>query len=444
MAFDTSIKYAILGIARSGIAAAYKIRELGAEVFLSDAAPAEKLAESHTLLQDFEWEFGGHSERLFDYDCWIVSPGIPLDIPILAQARAKGIEIISEIELGYRIKAPDSRIIAVTGSNGKSTTVSLIQHILQSLGKKSILAGNIGSAFCSFPIHLPGIEYIVLEISSFQLDLIQSFAPDVAILLNLSPDHLNRYPSYEAYCLSKMRIFENQSTRDYAIYYRDSEQIQKLLPVLKATALSFSLEDARADACLGGKEIIWGASRLNTEKLIIKGPHNYQNLMAALLAIQAIGGDAGQAIAACYTFQGLSHRLEYVDTIRGVKFYNDSKATNCDSVKSALNSFSQPIRIIMGGSDKGEDFGQLTPLLKEKARKVYITGATISRMQEAWKDKLDIALEPDFDLAVKLAFAEAQPGDCIVLSPACASFDRFQNFEDRGEYFKRLVKGLKA
>ncbi|MDD3534987.1 MAG: UDP-N-acetylmuramoyl-L-alanine--D-glutamate ligase [Candidatus Cloacimonetes bacterium] len=444
MAFDTSLKYAILGIARSGIAAAYKIKELGGDVFLSDSVPVDRVANSAELVQDFECEFGGHSKRLFDCACWIVSPGIPLDIEILNKARAKGIELISEIEFGYRIKAPDSRIIAVTGSNGKSTTASLIHHLLQSLGKNSILAGNIGAAFCSFPIHLPGIEYIVLEISSFQLDLIQSFAPQVAILLNLSPDHLNRYPSYEAYCLSKMRIFENQSAADYAIYFRDSEQTLKLLPDLAAQQLCFSMDNPLADAYLKGKEIIIGQERLNTDKLIIKGPHNYQNLIAALLAIKAIGGNLKKAVDACYTFKGLSHRLEYVDTIRGVKFYNDSKATNCDSVKSALNSFEVPIRIIMGGSDKGEDFGQLTPLLKQKAQKVYITGATLSRMQEAWEGKLDLALEPDFDAAVKLAFAEALPGESIVLSPACASFDRFQNFEERGEYFKDLVRELKA
>ncbi len=445
--FDTSKRYAVLGLARSGIAAAQKIRELGGTAFLSDSQSQDKISGTAELTQDFECEFGGHSDRLFDYDPWIVSPGIPLDLPILQKARAKGIELISEIEFGYRIKASDSRIIAVTGSNGKSTTVSLIQHILKNMGYNSILAGNIGSAFCSHPIERTGIDFIVLEISSFQLDLIDSFRPDVAVLLNITPDHLNRYASFEDYAASKFRIFANQTDDNTAVICLDSEPVVANQHLIKARLLRYSLIHTPPDCeAWLNKDVIQIGLRhkLPVAELKIRGPHNQANTMAALLAVDALTHDLDFAIHAALGFEPLSHRLEFVAVINGIFFFNDSKATNTDSVKSALTSFDKPIRVIMGGSDKGEDFEVLTPLLKERAQKVYVTGGTLEKMRAAWEGKVDIAGIEDFEDCVRAAFADSVPGDIIVLSPACASFDRFRNYEHRGDFFKELVHRIRS
>ncbi len=445
--FDPNRKYAVLGLARSGIAAAQKIRELGGTAFLSDSQPQDKVSGAAELTRDFACEFGGHSDRLFQSNPWIVSPGIPLDLPIIAKARAKGIELISEIELGFRVKNRDSRVIAVSGSNGKSTTVSLIHHILKNMGYNSILAGNIGSAFCSWPIEKPGIDFIVLEVSSFQLDLIDSFRPDVSVLLNITPDHLNRYDSFEAYTASKFRLFANQTQSDTAVICLDSEPIVANLHHISSRLLRYSLTQTPPDceAWLNRDVIQLGLRhKLPVSELKIRGPHNHANTMAALLAVDALTHDLDFAIEAAISFEPLTHRLEFVALINGIFFYNDSKATNTDSVKSALTSFDEPIRVIMGGSDKGEDFSVLTPLLQQRARKVYVTGGTMSQMRAAWEGKLELACVEDFEQCVRAAFADAVPGDIIVLSPACASFDHFRNYEHRGETFKEIVHQIRS
>jgi UDP-N-acetylmuramoylalanine--D-glutamate ligase len=443
MMFDASLKYGILGLARSGIAAAYKIKELGGDAFLSELQWKDKIASAKTLMNDFDCEFGGHTDKLLKRDVWIVSPGIPLQAPIIQKGKAQGIRMISEIEFGYQIKAADSTIIAVTGSNGKSTTASMIYHILKKLGNECILAGNIGEAFCSFPIHKPGIEFIVLEISSFQLDLIHSFAPHVAVLLNLIPDHLDRYQSFADYCNSKMGIFRNQTPEDFAVLYQDSPEIIKRDKSVTAWKLYFSTNMKNTPAHLDDKFICLGDSRISIYDLQLKGRHNQLNTMAALLSIQALELDMKAALKAVKSFKALPHRLEYVDSINGVAFFNDSKATNADSTKSALESFERPIRIILGGSNKGEDFSLMTEVLKKHALKAYITGDTKDLMRQAWLGKLPLELVDDFEDCVRQAFTDATMGENIVLSPACASFDRFHNFEHRGETFKAIVRKLK-
>ncbi len=445
--FDFGKPIAVLGIARSGIAAARKIRDMGGTAFLSDSQPADKFPNSKELLAEFACEFGGHTEKLMEFDTWIVSPGIPLDSPIIRTGLDKGKKLISEIEFGYRIKAPDSRIIAVTGSNGKSTTVSIIHHILKNMGYNSILAGNIGSAMCSHPIEKPGIDFLVLEVSSFQLDLIDQFKPDVAVLLNITPDHLNRYESFDHYADSKFRIFMNQKVSDTAVISLDSEPIVARQKAIRSTLKRFSLIQTppQTDAWLNKNAIQIGLRhKLGIGDLKIMGAHNHANAMAALLSVDAMTRDLDLAIEVIKEFQPLEHRLEYVETINGVLFYNDSKATNTDSVKCALTSFEKPIRVIMGGSDKGEDFGVLVPLLKKWAKKAYITGGTLNLMKKAWEGRIEMECIPDFEDAVRAAYQESQPGDVIVLSPACASFDRFRNYEHRGEVFKELVRRMAA
>lgn len=443
--FNPNTSYAILGLARSGIATAYKIKELGGTVYLSDIQSEEHIEYAKKLKQDFECEFGGHTDKLFQFEQWIVSPGIPLNIPVIQKAKQLGIPLICDIEFGYQIKSPDSKIIAVTGSNGKSTTVSLIQHILKNMGYNSILAGNIGNAITSYPIEKPGIDFIVLELSSFQLDLIDTFKPDVAILLNITPDHLDRYDSFQSYIDSKFRIFMNQNQEDTAVICLDSAPIAQRQDRIKAKLLRYSLEKTPPDceAWLNQDVIQIGVKhKLPIRDLKIRGPHNYANTMAALLAVNALTHNLDAAMEAAKTFPPLPHRLELVAIVNEIAFYNDSKATNTDAVKSALNAFEQPVRVIIGGSDKGEDFSVLTPLLKKAAKKVYLTGATADIMYELWKNELPLEKIDDFNQCIHKAFYDSTPGDIILLSPACASFDKFKNYEERGEVFKQIVNSI--
>jgi len=443
--FDNTLEYGILGMARSGIAAARLIKDLGGKVFLSELRGGDQVKDAGELQQQFDCEFGGHTDRLYHCDRWIVSPGIPLDSPIILAGKKRNIPMISEIELGYQVKAQDSKIIAVTGSNGKSTVASLIDHLLKNNGYRSILAGNIGAAFCSFPIHKPGYDFIVLEISSFQLDLIDTFRPNVAVLLNITPDHMNRYAGFNDYINSKFRIFENQRPEDTAVICLDSEPVaerQNRIPA-RLRRYSLHLKAPDCDAWMQEGEIRLGIRhRLPVKDLKIMGPHNHANVMAALLAADALTNDMANLIDAARAFMPLTHRLEFVADINGVLFFNDSKATNTDSVRSALLSFDKPIRIIMGGSDKGEDFSVLTELLKQKTKKVYVTGDTAPQMEKIWKDQMDLEHVPDFEDCIRKAWQDSQTGDIVVLSPACASFDRFRNFEHRGDVFKSIVEKM--
>ncbi len=444
--FSMNKCYGILGMARSGIAAAYKIKEMGGKAFLSELLPAEKVPDSDRLLEDFSCEFGGHTEKLLECDEWIISPGIPLNVTIITEGIKKGIPMISEIEFGYQIKAPDSKIIAVTGSNGKSTTASLIYHILKNLGYNTILAGNIGDAFCGYPINEMGIQYIVLEISSFQLDLIDTFRPDVGVLTNITPDHLYRYQSFEHYASSKLKMFSNQSPDDSAILCFDDPQTLMREDRITSTKKYFSSEHkqtGKLDAWMSDVFIHFETgAKLSIYDLGCKGPHNYLNAASAVLAVDTLIKDTDRVLEAIKGFKPLKHRLEFVRTINGVSFYNDSKATNMDSVKFALLSFERPFRIIMGGSDKGEDFGVIADLLKDHALKVYITGATADKMRQAWLGKLPLVIINDFEECIRCAFEDSLAGDVIVLSPGCASFDKFNNFEHRGETFISVVDKL--
>lgn len=447
--FDIDKKYGILGLARSGIAAAYKIKTLGGKAFLSEIRKKEAIEMSDRLIQDFDCEFGGHSEKLFTCNEWVVSPGIPLSSEVIQKGRNRSIKMISELELGYQVKANDSRVIAVTGSNGKSTTASLIAYIIQQSGYKCILAGNIGNALCGFEIEKNGIDYIVLEVSSFQLDLIDQFRPNVAILLNVTPDHLDRYESFQDYTMSKFKIFLNQTENDYAVLNFDDFISRQHLNLVKSNMHFFTLEQEhktqkRISAWLEDRMIFFekGNFVINIDDLNLKGPHNWSNTMAAIISCSCIGIDNETIMQGVSNFKPLNHRLQYVRTIRGVSFYNDSKATNCDSVKYALLSFNKPIRVIMGGSDKGEDFGVLTDLLHDRTKKVYVTGNTSSKMYDSWYGKVTLSVIDDFNQCIQTALDESEEGDIIVLTPACASFDKFRNFEHRGDTFIQIVNEL--
>ncbi len=436
------VNFGILGMARSGLAAAYKIRELGGHPFISEKKPEKDINDPQKIRSDFNCEFGGHSDRLLDCEIIIISPGIPLDIPILTKAKEKNIKLISEIEFGYLIKHPGSKIIAITGSNGKSTTVSLIHHILQTAGFKSVLAGNIGTAFTSCKIEKEGIDVIVLELSSFQLELIDKFRPDVAAILNITPDHLNRYHSMEKYALTKFNIFKNQKEDNLAILNYNDEYCKRFAKQILAVKKYFSLE-SKTDIFYDGNSIISGDNIISIKRSSIRGPHNIANIMASILSVSPFKIKNEIIEEALTTFVSLPHRLEIVAEINGIKFINDSKATNTDSVKYALQSFDGPIRIIMGGAGKGEDYSILIPYLKKHAKKIYLIGDARYKMKKAFGNIVDIELFDDFEKSINTAFSEAEKGDNIVLSPACTSYDMFNNFEERGNKFKQILLGLK-
>jgi len=436
-------KFGILGMARSGLAAAKKINELGGKAFISEFKPESEIQNAAEIKQNFACEFGGHSKKILESDVIILSPGIPQNIAILRDAKKKNIEIISEIEFGFRIKHPDSKIIAVTGSNGKSTTVSLIHHILQTAGYNSILAGNIGIAFTSYHIEEPGIDFIVLELSSFQLELIDKFKADVAAVLNVTPDHLNRYKNMDEYAETKFNIFQNQTFNDHAILNSDDEFIQKYSSLINADIKYFSLKD-NSDIEFSNSYINYKNKNISIEKATIKGPHNIANIMAAILAVIPFEIPKEKIEEALSTFTPLPHRLEFVRSLNGIEFYNDSKATNTDSVKFALRSFPKPIRIIMGGAGKGEDYSILNPILKKHAKKIYLVGDSRFEMAKVFAGIVDIDLFENYQTVINTAFTESISGDVIVLSPACTSYDMFKNFEERGERFKQIVRTLKA
>ncbi len=437
-------KIGILGIARSGLSAALKAKKLGYEVFISEYKKFEECEVSLKDLTGIDYEFGGHSDRIMDYPQIIVSPGIPLNTPIIKKLQANGNELISEIEFGFRIKHPATKIIAVTGSNGKSTTVSLIYHILNELNIKVALGGNIGIAFTSLPIEKYVYDYVVLELSSFQLDLVSSFRPEIAVLLNITPDHLNRYDSFDDYSLSKFNIFKQQHTDDTAIIFDTDRQIYNFINLIPSKIKRFSLKE-KSDVSLNKSLLRSSTLKIDIDKTSLRGEHNILNIMATMLVLEALPLSLNNELVekAFSTFKGLAHRLEYVSDINGVTFVNDSKATNTDSVKYALSAYKQKVRIIMGGSDKGEDFGVLMEHLDIYAKKIYLIGETKDKMLVQFKDFSSKDIYENLEEAVKAAFKDSQEGDIILLSPACASYDSFKNYEHRGETFKQIVAGLK-
>ena len=435
-------KFAVVGMARSGISAARKISELGGNVFLSDNKPADKIENAEELSRLYDCEFGGHTEKLLVVDCIIVSPGVPLSLPILQKARSQRIDMISEIEFGYRVKSPDSRIICCTGSNGKSTTVSLIYHILACCGFKTVLGGNIGTPFTAFPIEKPGIDFIVLELSSFQLELIDEFKADAAIILNITPDHLDRYQSFEHYAETKFNIFRNQDVNDLAIINFDDPIIQKMSDIITSTKEWFSLK-TKTDGWKRGRKLIIRDTEYRISELSIAGPHNEMNCLAALLSVeQFIKGKRDKVLKALKSFPSLPHRLEFVKSVNGIRFYNDSKATNTDAVKYALLSFTDNVHIILGGSDKGEDFSILIPYLKSQNIHTYLIGATRKRMKDAFTGHINFLECESMEKAIRMAYSKTSPGDIILLSPACASYDAFRNYVHRGDSFRNIVQEI--
>jgi len=438
----------IIGMARSGMAAAGLIRRVGGQPFISDSKPAEKLTDEIQRLQTegIEFETGGHTDRLLKSDFIILSPGVPRTTEIVRRVIERGIPVFSEIELASWFCR--GRIISVTGSNGKTTTTSLIGAILDEAGFNNQVCGNIGYPFSDAVFDIDENGFAVVEVSSFQLESIEEFAPHVAMILNITPNHLDRYENIDTYKAAKYRIAESQKSDDYLVLNADSEEIGSNDISTEAQITSFSISRSlptgvfkRGESLVGivnGEEI----TIIKADQIRIPGPHNLQNAAAASLAALLVGVKPEDIAATLRKFPGVEHRLEDVTTISGVRFVNDSKATNVDSVCYALKSFESPICLIAGGRDKGGNFDPIAKFGKGKIKEIIFIGEAREIMFEALGRKFASQFADSMGEAVKKAFAGASPGDIILLSPACASFDMYDSFEHRGRTFKQAVLAL--
>jgi len=442
-------KIGIVGMARSGVAAAKLARRLGGTPFVSDVKSDDQLTEHIHELKTFgiEFETGGHSDRLLYSEFVIVSPGIPQESGIIQKIIQAGIPIFSEIEFASWFCR--GKIVAITGSNGKTTTTTLIGAILDAAGLPNKVCGNIGYPFSEAVLDIPENGFAVLEVSNFQLELVEEFRPFVAMILNITPDHLDRYENFDGYKRAKYRITENQQPTEYLILNADDAVIEKNNIDSRAQRIFFSTSRSLPTGVFQrGKTLVGVVGEkeseiVNIDAIRIPGPHNLQNSAAASLAALLCGA-APRAIGdALGQFPGVEHRLEDAGTIAGIKFINDSKATNVDSVCFALRSFDAPIVLIAGGRDKGGDFEPLVKYGRERVREVILLGEAREKMFEALGKAFPVQFAESMDDAVGKAFESAAPGDIIMLSPACASFDMYENFEQRGLDFKRIVKTLK-
>jgi UDP-N-acetylmuramoylalanine--D-glutamate ligase len=440
----------ILGGGESGVGAALLGKQQGYDVFLSDGGSLKAVYKHELVANGIDFEEGQHTaEIVLGADEIVKSPGIPEKNDMMKAIRAKGIKVISEVELAYRFKG-DAKIIAITGSNGKSTTTALTHHICIKAGLDAALVGNIGYSFAKQVAEDPK-PYYVAEISSFQLDDIDQFKPDVAILLNITEDHLDRYDyKFENYINSKFRIIENQTAEDYFIYCDDDEIILNKLNTLtiNSNPLPFSMKhEIKKGGYIKGDQMML---RIQEERVsmsiydfALKGKHNNYNTMAAGIAATTIGIRKEKIREAVADFQSLEHRNEFVASVRGVEFINDSKATNVNSTWFALESMNKPTILILGGVDKGNDYSLIADLVKEKVKAIVCMGKDNKKIVAAFKNIVPSIIETDnAQDCVKACFKVATKGDAVLLSPACASFDLFKNYEDRGNQFKDAVKEL--
>jgi UDP-N-acetylmuramoylalanine--D-glutamate ligase len=443
-------RFVILGGGESGVGAALLGKKVGYEVFLSDAGSIKPNYKQELFDNGIEFEEGKHSvEKILSADEVMKSPGIPEKNEMVKQIRAKGIQVISEIELAYRFKG-NSRIVAITGSNGKSTTTALIYHICQTAGLDSAMVGNIGISFAKQVALDPKSVYVV-EVSSFQLDDIKEFRADVSVLLNITEDHLDRYEyRFENYINSKFRIIENQTKNDFFIYCEDDEVIMQKLPLLTihTNPLPFSMKhEVKKGGYIKGDQMML---RIQEERVsmsiydfALKGKHNNYNTMAAGIAAATLGIRKEKIREAVKNFHSLEHRMEFIAMVRGVEFINDSKATNVNSTWYALESMNKPVVLVLGGTDKGNDYTLIADLVKEKVKAIVCMGLDNKKILDAFKDIVPVIVETDSaKKAVNASFKLSAKGDVVLLSPACASFDLFKNYEDRGTQFKNAVKEL--
>jgi UDP-N-acetylmuramoylalanine--D-glutamate ligase len=436
-------KVTVVGLARSGAAAARALNALGAIVTVTDKKPLDQLtALIVSLGSGIAIEAGGHPERIFaESDLIVLSPGVP-KIPPVMQARRRGVRVISELELAWQLS--DTPYIGITGTNGKSTVTTLVGLMLAKAKKDVLVAGNIGNALTEEVSLLTGKDWIVAELSSFQLEDIETFRPRIATILNVTQDHLDRYHSLEEYGEAKARIFMNQRQEDYLVLNFDDPIVKSFTRRATATVIPFSRQlRFNPGACvLDGHVLFNGRRIIAVDELKISGVHNLENALAATAVSILAGADARSVAAVLRTFPGLEHRLEFVRTKDGVRYLNDSKGTNVGAVIKSVEGFTRPVILIAGGLDKGSDFSPLYDLFRRKVKLLILLGAAAGKMANVLATSTETVLVQSLQDAVRLASTRAGRGDVVLLSPACASFDMFRDFEDRGKQFKEAVRGL--
>jgi len=438
----------VVGLARTGVATALFCAARGAAVTATELRSEAEIGENVAGLRaaGVTLELGGHQEKtLLQQDLLVPSPGVPADAPLLLAARAKGVTIWNEIELAYRFL--QGTLIGITGSNGKTTTTSLVAHILQAAGLPTVLAGNIGTPLISCVDGTSKSTVTVVELSSFQLELIEKFRPNISVFLDLTPDHLDRHHTMDSYGAAKARIFENQTEEDAAILNADDPAAVPYAPT-RPRVYWFSRKQRLAQgAYVRGEEIVFRhdgkeEAVLARREIPLVGEHNLENVLAAVAATRLAGADAAAVAKGVRSFAGVEHRLEFVTEIGGVRYYNDSKATNVDATLKALDAFPGRILVILGGKDKGSDYTVLQKPLREKAVLALLIGAAAEKIDTQIAGSVAIERAGTLERAVETASHAARPGDVVLLAPACASFDQFQNYEHRGRIFKDLVRQL--
>ncbi len=467
-------KVTVVGLARSGVGAANILAHLGAEVAVTDKQEEDKLSGAvRGLVPSVRRFLGGHPGELFtSADLIVVSPGVPLEMGQITSAKAKGIPVIGELELAYQImetvkhKGHKIPFLAVTGSNGKSTTTTLLDVMLRKGGLKTLLGGNIGNALTEEILKIVKgngkggnflRDFIVVEVSSFQLDSIDRFRPHIAAVLNITPDHLDRYRSLEEYGCSKARIFENQKGGDFIVLNADDTELGKVEsqrlsgrtggPEVfyfsrRKTVKGMFYRDGKIYCDIPGISCTPGRPFITAEEIRIKGVHNLENAMAASAMALLAGCPSGAVIESLKEFGGLEHRLEFVRELDGVRYVNDSKGTNVGAVMKSIESFDDPVVLIAGGRDKAGDFSALRDLVSKKVRALVLIGEAAEKIKKALGDVAETVMAADLKDAVVICREKAVKGDVVLLSPACASFDMFSDFEDRGRQFKKIVKEL--
>jgi UDP-N-acetylmuramoylalanine--D-glutamate ligase len=438
----------VVGLGKSGVASALFLQTRGAQVTVSDAKPQDQLGEEIPLLLDhgIAVETGGHGERTFrGQDLIVVSPGVPVDSPWLVQARALGEPVIGEIELASQYLPKN--LVAITGSNGKTTTTTLAGEIIAVGGFSTAVGGNIGTPAISLVEQAKSDTVVVLEVSSFQLETIQTFRPRIAVVLNITPDHLDRHRTFEAYTDAKARIFENQHSEDFTVLNADDPTSAGLASRTRAPVFWFSAkkEISQGTYVRDGRIFFRDAQGQREIMLVseipLKGGHNVENVLAAVCVGALQGCEPTRIGKAVRDFKAVEHRLEYVATIGGVEYYNDSKATNVDATIKALESFPANVHLILGGKDKDSDYTQLNGPLRQRVKRVYTIGAAAEKIESQIKG-VEVDRSQTLEIALRRASAVAVAGDVVLLAPACASFDQFQNYEHRGRVFKEVVRAL--
>src|SRR6202163_955831 len=441
----------VVGLGKSGVASALFLKAHGAQVTVSDTKSGDELRNEIPVLLDngITVETGGHGDRTFrGQDLIVVSPGVPVAAPPLVAAGALGEAVIGEIELASQfLPGP---IVAITGSNGKTTTTTLTGEILTAGGLATLVGGNIGTPAISLAERARPETAIVLEVSSFQLETIQTFRPKIAVVLNVTPDHLDRHRTFEAYVDAKARLFENQEPSDFAVLNADDPTCVAMGSRTRAQVYWFSRQKEVQQRAWGrAGNIVFrhvrGQQReiMQVSEIPLKGAHNLENVLAAVCAGALMGCAPDKIRQAVCNFKAVEHRLEFVATIRGVDYYNDSKATNVDATIKALESFPANIHLILGGKDKGSDYTLLNPLLRQRVKRVCTIGAAAAKIESQIKG-VEIVHADTLENALRKANAVAEPGDVVLLAPACASFDQFKNYEQRGQVFKAIVRTLSA